>query len=221
MNEEIIARLRDLEDGFTERKTEGAANQSEIRKTLVAFANSVPEGKVSIFFIGVTDDGTPVGVSNSDSLQQTINRVVEKDCYPPVKYQTKVIQKDGKTILAVLVEASSERPHFSGPAFVRKGSASVAASESIYEELIASRNEKAGRILRSKNVVISFRYFELDTWGRNRPVSTIECRIEECDAHVVHLHDIASGTHFSIPLERVSINFDQGNQRFMLEAPSE
>lgn len=35
--EELVSRLKDHEDGFLERKTEHAANEREIRKTLVAF----------------------------------------------------------------------------------------------------------------------------------------------------------------------------------------
>ena len=162
-----------------------------------------------------------MGISNPDSLQKTIREIAGKDCYPSiVRYQTRVFESEGKTLLAVVVEASNERPHFSGPAFVRVGSESVMASQRVYEELIASRNTKAGKILRSKNQLITFRSYELDTWRRQRPVFTIECRIEECDAHVVSLLDIGSGRHFSVPLELTTINFDQNNRRMMLEAPS-
>ena len=64
-DEALLIRLRDHEDGFTERKQEGAASASaELRKTLVAFANSVPEGKTAILFIGVSDTGAPLGVKN-------------------------------------------------------------------------------------------------------------------------------------------------------------
>jgi hypothetical protein len=218
MNDELMGRLGD-EDGFVERKTEAAANGQEIRKTLVAFANSVPPGKTAVFYIGIDDDGTVVGVSSTDSLQKKIGEVAKRDCYPPVRYQTRVIQKDGKNILAVLVQASEERPHFSGPAYVREGSQSKVASDNLYEELIASRNEKAGKILRNKEQPITFRPYEFDRWGRRRTLYTIECRIEGCDAHVVHLYEAASGRHFSIPLEQITINFDQSVRRLMLDAP--
>lgn len=221
MNDDIISRLRDNEDGFTERKTEGAANSSELRKTLVAFANSVPEGKTAILFLGVRDDGTPAGLKNPDSLQKTIREVAEKDCYPPIKYQTRVFDNDRKTIMAVLVESSNERPHFSGQAYVRVGSESVAASKQTYEDLIATRNTKAGKILRNKDTGITFRAYSRDTWGRKRVLYTIECRIEQCDAHVVNLYDCGSSRHFSIPLDHITINFDEAKRRMMLEAPAE
>jgi hypothetical protein len=219
MDGDITSRLKDLEDGFTERKKEGAANASELRKTLVAFANSVPEGKTASLYIGVGDDGTPTGLTSPDSLQKTIREVAEKDCYPAVRYQTRVFESSGKTLLAVLVQASNERPHFAGQAFVRVGSESVSASSRVYEELIASRNAKAGRILRNKDTVISFRVYELDRWNRKRVLYTLDCQIESCDAHVVTLNQINAGVHFSIPMDEITINYDDSKKRLMLEAP--
>lgn len=218
MTDDLISRLGD-EDGYVERKTEAATNSQEIRKTLVAFANSVPQGKTAVFYIGVDNDGTVVGVTNTDSLQKKIGEVAKRECYPTVEYQAKVLQLDGKNVLAVLVEASDKRPHFSGPAYVREGSQSKLASEKLYEELISSRNEKAGKILRSKEQPVTFRPYELDRWGRRRILYAIECSVEGCDAHIVHLYDMGSGRHFSIPLERITINFDHSTRRLMLEAP--
>jgi hypothetical protein len=217
--EELVSRLKDHEDGFIERKTQGAANAQEIRKTLVAFANSVPPGRTAVFYIGVKNDGAVVGVTETDSLQKTIGDVAKNDCYPSVDYQITVLQLDRGTVLAVEVEASDKRPHFSGPAYVREGSQSKVASEELYEELISSRNGKAGHLLRHKGQPITFRPYEMDRWGRSRPVYVSECRVETCDAHVVHLYDAGSGRHFAIPLDRVTINFDPSTRRLMLEAP--
>ena len=221
MNEELISRLKDLEDGFTERKTEGAANTAELRKTLVAFANSVPENQTAVFFIGVDDKGIPVGLKNPDSLQKTIRNVAEKDCYPAIRYQTRVFESSGKTLLAVLVQASNDRPHFAGPAFIRQGSQSVSASKRLYDELIASRNTKAGRILRSKGETISFRVYQLDQWGRKGVLYTLDCQIEACDAHVLTLLQLNAGAHFSIPMDQITINHDDSQRRLMLEAPAQ
>lgn len=221
MNEELLLRLKDHEDGFTERKVEGAGNnKDELRKTLVAFANSVPEGKTAILFIGFDNDGTPTGISSSDSLQKKIREVAEQDCFPSIEYQTRVFECEGKTLLAVCVEASKDRPHFAGPAYVRKGSESVKASKQVYDELIASRNTKAGKILRSKDQLITFCCFELDTWQRQRQCFEIECRIEACDGHVVSLLNAASGRHFSVPLDLTTISHDHSRRRLRLEAPS-
>lgn len=216
--DELLSRLKHPEDGFTERKTEAAANAKEIRKTLVAFANSVPEGRTAVLYIGVENDGTVVGVNNADSLQKTIGVEAKHSCYPPVNYQADVLQIEGRDLLAVQVGASDKRPHFSGPAFVREGSQSKLASDKVYEELISSRNEKAGKILRTKNQPITFLCYEMDPYGRQRRVFTIDCQIEECDAHVVSLLATAQGKHFSVPLANTTINYDQQKQRMMLEA---
>ncbi len=219
--EELVSRLKDHEDGFLERKTEAAANAQEIRKTLVAFANSVPQGRTAVFYIGVDDNGTVVGITSPESLQRTIADQAKRVCYPPVEgYQVEVLSIDGKNVLAVSVEASNKRPHFAGPAYVREGSQSKVASDKLYEELIAGRNEKAGKILRSKGHPITYRPYQVDRFGRRGILYAIECLVEGCDAHVVYLHDAAgSGRHFSIPLERVTINYDPFAYRVMLEAP--
>ena len=219
-DEALLKRLKDQEDGFTERKLEGAGS-SKFRETLVAFANSVPENLTAILFVGVSDDGRVEGVTNPDSLQRTLRNIAEKDCYPPVKYQSQVLPAEGKNVLAVVVEASPNRPHFSGPSFVRVGSESVRASDEVYEELIASRNTKAGKILRNKDKLVTFRQIDLDQWKRQRIRYEIECRIEKCDAHVADLVDIGSGRHFSAPLDILRINTDQIKRRLMLEAIGE
>lgn len=216
----LLERLNNNEDGFTERKTE-AAKPLEFRQTLVAFANSVPEGQMAVLFIGVANDGKVIGVTNSDSLQKKLREIAENGCYPPVRSQSQVFTVDGKSVVAVLIEASSERPHFAGPAFVRRGSESVVASKQVFEELIASRNTKAGKLLRNKDQLITFRQIDLDQWSRRKIRYDLECRIETCDAQVVHLHDVGSGRHFTVPLEIVRINTDQSKRRLMLEGIGE
>ena len=215
--DELIRHLEDHEDGSIERKLEGT-KAADLRRTIVAFANSVPENRSAILFIGVSNDGTRVGVTNPDKIQGTVREIAEEDCYPSVRFQCEVFIDAGKDIVAVIVPASDERPHFAGAAFVRVGSQNKRASRELYEELIASRNTKAGPILRRKGELITYKAIDLDQWKRERPRYTIECRIEGCDAHVVNLLDIGSGRHFSMPLEKIRINRDQVNQRFMLDA---
>jgi schlafen family protein len=130
-------RLKNREDGFVECKPEGVSTE-DIRKTLVAFANSIPEGEQAILFIGVADDGTLLGVNDTDKLQKGVRRVAEEKCYPPIKAHTcKVFEESGKSIVAVIVSASASRPHFAGTAYVRIGSESVKAPEQIFEQMLA------------------------------------------------------------------------------------
>ena len=80
---DIRAKLRNAEDHFVERKRN--PNAAEIRKTLVAFANSTPEGEYGVLFLGVDDNGEVRGVDGTDSLQKTVRDAAENDCYPAVK----------------------------------------------------------------------------------------------------------------------------------------
>ena|SRR5260370_41689791 len=53
---ELLARLGEV-DNFTERKPKGA-KRDELRRTIVAFANSVSEAQSGVLYIGVLNDGT-------------------------------------------------------------------------------------------------------------------------------------------------------------------
>ena len=52
---ELLARIRRFEDHFVERKT--ASDKKDWLKTIVAFANSTPDGSTGVLFIGVTNEG--------------------------------------------------------------------------------------------------------------------------------------------------------------------
>lgn len=217
---EARARVRALEDGFTERKLDGT-NRPDIQRTLVGFANSVPEGRTAILYLGLSNDGTPHGVVNADKLQRTVRSIAEQDCYPAISITSEVVTVDGKHIVAVIVPYSPDRPHFAGKAFVRKGSETVEASRQQYEELIASRHSKAGAILALKGQVISvitvakilgdigpFR----DPMRRERH----ECCVETCTTHFVTLYDITTSRTLTEPLGNVSVNFDAERNRPMV-----
>ena len=54
MREELLKRLQDSEDQFIERKLEGAG-ATVFKKTLVAFANSLPPNRTAVLLILVDD----------------------------------------------------------------------------------------------------------------------------------------------------------------------
>lgn len=221
----LLRRLKDKEDNFTERKLEAIPDR-DIRKTLVAFANTLKEEQTAILFVGVDDIiGFVVGVQNTDKLQKRIRDVAEGDCYPPIPIAVRVLETEGKSVVAVVVEHSRKKPHFSGPAFVRRGSESVAATEELYNELIASRNSKTHKLLqwKSKRVTAFALGRPLDGKGRHDKSyrARHELIIERCDAHSLSVSDPASGRHYSIELERLSLSedettFDEGKPRLQL-----
>ncbi len=137
---ELLARLNNHEDNFVERKPEGV-NASEIRKAIVAFANSVVGDAEGILFIGIHDNGTIQGVKNPNQLQKSVRDQCERACYPPIQFSSQVVQVGDKVIVAITIPVSRNKPHFSGPAYIRRGSESVTATPRLFEELIASRND--------------------------------------------------------------------------------
>jgi len=107
--------------------------------------------------------------------------------------------------------------HFSGPAYVRVGSESVKASAEQYEQLIASRNEKCGRIQRLGQKVLTVtahkklgdtRYIAGKDYGEHR-----ECTVAEVDAHHVRLYDIGHSEYFWEPLVNIDIVTDEKKHR--------
>jgi hypothetical protein len=221
-DDELRQRLADHEDQLVERKSEGV-KRDELRQTLSAFANTLQPNGVGILFVGVADKGGSItGVANSDSVQKRIREAAD-ECFPPIRsYESHAFTVDGKTVVAVVIGASDERPHFTGPAYVRVGSESVNASAELFEKLIASRNEKAGTILRMRDVPITVeaigRRFENPMPAPGARYES-EARIEGCDAHRVRLAVSAAGMpgwRISEPLERVTISHDERRDRPML-----
>jgi hypothetical protein len=124
------------EDNLLERKVE--SDLKDLLKTLVAFANSVRPGHVATILIGEKDDGTIAGVGNPDKIQQTVRRECDK-IYPAIVWRSSVYERERHFCVRVEIEYSGETPHFGGPAWVRQGSSTVAASEEVFQKLIDVR----------------------------------------------------------------------------------
>lgn len=219
--DQLLALLGNHEDNFVERKPEGVG-PAELRQTVCAFANSVPEGRAGVLLIGVHDKtGEVLGVSNPDQLQKRVRDAAQGDCFPPITYTAEVLTVNDKAVVVVVVPHSPGKPHFSGPAYVRVGSESPKASPQMYEELILSRNDKAREILRHKNNVFTVLGIGYKL-GSNKPLpdkaykEMRECRLEACTAHLVTLIDIARGERFSEPLAHVMVTHDHERYRAML-----
>ncbi|MFM0239668.1 AlbA family DNA-binding domain-containing protein [Paraburkholderia phytofirmans] len=221
-DDELRQRLTDDEDQLVERKSDGV-KRDELQQTLSAFANTLQPGNAGVLFIGVADKGGAItGVANSDSTQHRVREAAES-CFPPIRsYESHALTIEKKTVVAVLIRASGERPHFTGPAYVRVGSESVKASAEQYEKLIASRNGKTEAILRIGNAPVT-----VEAIGRRfeNPMPApgarylSEARIAGCDAHCVRLTVSSNGMPawtIAEPLDRVSISHDVRRDRPML-----
>jgi Schlafen, AlbA_2 len=220
----LSARLSDLEDGLIERK-QGFHSKDEIRKAVVSFANSVPEGHTAVLFIGVANDGTVTGIAadQTDKIQQQVRRICEEDCFPAIAINlVDVITIEGRHVAAFEFGVSQNRPHFAGHAYLRVGAESVKASASKLDELVASKNTKAGRLLAAKakrehvTVIIpadtsipgQYPFSSRREW---------ECTVDRCDAHTARFYDIAAQRYWDLPLEFLLFGRDPNRDRLLVE----
>jgi hypothetical protein len=214
--EELAVLVLAHEDSFVERKT--TPHRTDVVETLVAFANTHHD-REAVLFLGVQPDGTPVGVKDPEKVQQSVAEWAMHQCFPPVRHQCVILNGlAADPVVAVLVPTSDERPHFTGHAFVRAGSRTEKASGRLLDELIASRNTKAGAILRCKGRTVTLHSpFPMRDLGRGespRGAGHIyECTVEGCSAHSVELYHAGSGRLLSWPLERLDITADPEHRR--------
>jgi hypothetical protein len=208
--DDLRARLAAKEDNFVERKSQGVSS-ADIRKTLSAFANSVPDGREAVLFIGVADVGEVQGCDNSDLVQKRVREALQ-DCYPPIVYASEVLTLDGMDVVAVRVEASKERPHFTGLAYVRIGSESVKATPQLFDEMVIARTSKVAAILRLRGRLITafgigHRLGQLERIAGDYRESG-ECEVIACDAHQVTLQRTSDNWRFYEAVSRIELSTD-------------
>jgi len=215
---EILLRLTNIEDSTVERKT--AADYRDCLKTAVAFSNSLPIDDSGIIFVGVFDDGRIEDNSNLESLQRKVSGEINR-VYPPIYPQMKVLEKESKKFLALIVRGSANRPHFAGQAYIRDGTQTVVASEKEFETVVAHRNSKVYRILKWKNQTVTAvnPIHEVVYAARTRydPEIRTPRTVIDCDQFYVTLESVTrSGDLISYPLRLVEINYDHAERRLEL-----
>ncbi|MGB8494777.1 MAG: ATP-binding protein [Candidatus Acidiferrum sp.] len=213
---ELLARMRRFEDSFVERKPLG--DRRDWLRTAVAFANSTPESKYAVMYLGVTDRGEiQEHNDNLETLQKTLRKELDK-AYPTINYMSVVIEENSRLALAVIFPHSKKRPPFAGPAYVRIGAESIPATEEQFNELIARRNSKANKLLDHKGQFVTVMnstkingQIHESMWGG--PV-----RIYDCDDTALTL---AIGTdpkdRSMFPLSQVEVLFDHVQNRLLLK----
>ncbi|HEV7746139.1 MAG TPA: ATP-binding protein [Pyrinomonadaceae bacterium] len=210
--EKLKSRLRDHEYGWVERKTQNIQSD-EILEALVGFANSVPKGEKGLLFIGVGDDGSLLDVDNTDKLQKKIHRLAEW-CYPPVIYQCQVVEENNIHVVAVIIEASLEKPHFAGPAYIRVGSQFQKASPRLFRELIARTNNMVDAILNERD---NNREVYIEDKTRHGMPRTL-CKVVDCNPHFATFQTVAAADDIrTAPVDKIYMTMNQGLAMFSIE----
>jgi len=194
------------EDHLLERKTDRSTK--DIRRTAVAFANSVRPGHTALILVGEGNDGVVSGVENPDDFQRKVRKELEA-IYPSIVWRQSVYEKDQKHCIKIEIEYSGDTPHFGDAAWVRRGSESVAASS---EQLAILVNLHSGKFRtlsewQGKTISLSIHMTGGPTpnWGR------FEASIET----VTHQYCTfkLSNRKQSEPLDWLTISWDHDNNR--------
>lgn len=133
----------------------------DIKKEIIAFANC-DGGKL---YIGVQDDGTVVGLDDSDGVALQVSNMVRDAIKPDVTmflhYET--IEEDGKKIVAVDIQRGTDRPYYIAKkgmrpegVYVRQGYSSVPATDSAIRRMIKETDGDRFEAMRSLNQELTF-----------------------------------------------------------------
>ena len=135
-----------------------------------------------------------------------------EDCYPPLTPQCVALEVGGKSVVAIVVGPSADRPHFTGPAFVRQGSESVKASKRLFDEMVDARHSTVAAILRLVGTTITVfgighRMGQLvHVQGDYR--ESAECKVTACDAHMVTFLRLNDSWEFYEPVSSIELSRD-------------
>ena len=217
---ELLQRLDSFEDSFVERKS--LNDMKDVVKTCVAFANTCDIGGVpGILFYGMRNDGTIEDLNDNvaDSMQKTIKDKLSV-AYPPIEYKTREIRKGERKLLAVIVPGSAKGPHFAGPAYIREGSSTIAASEELFARIVDKRERKVREILKWKDQrILMRRYVMYPAPNQQRnPWAYSDAKVIDCTTEWLHL-DIGGFVPF--PLDDVKLlgNSPQPPHPLQIEVP--
>jgi predicted HTH transcriptional regulator len=198
------------EDYLLERKTKN--DLKDLLKTMVAFANTVRPGHIATILIGERDDGTAEGSVDTDAIQKTVRKEAEK-IYPGIVWRTSVYLNEGAHCVRVEIEYSGDTPHFGGPAWVRKGSESVLATDQELQRLIDTRSSIVREIDQWVEKVITL---ELITKYSNGQIA-LNC----LDATVKRVNQFFATLEYnrrssSYPLKAFTLSWDDDQNRMKL-----
>jgi hypothetical protein len=185
----------------------------------VAFANSTPTGSIAVLFIGVTNAGKiQEPQQDLDTVQKTLNRELEK-AYPPIECMPQIIHKDSRQALAVIVPSSSNKPHFSGPSYIRRGSETFTASEKEFSELVARRNSVVEKILEYKGKSVTVLNSPRNNPRMGESMWPGHTTVYDCDQFGVTLGTIGDQPRDrqTFPLRQVEIAFDHARDTLLLK----
>lgn len=141
-------------------------------KAMVAFANT--EG--GEIYIGIQDNGTVAGVSNSDDIMTRVSNTAHDTILPDILpfIQIRTVEMEGKQVVKITVLVGTERPYYLAKGgltpkgvLVRRGSACLPLSEVGIREMIMETSGKSYEECRSIHQDLTFHALEDELDERN------------------------------------------------------
>lgn len=163
-NHEIKKLIAGGENQFVDFKFQ-ITNARKIARSMVAFANT-DGGKL---LIGVKDNGNIVGISSDEELYM-IELAAFKYCKPAVKFEVESYDFDGKIVLQVSIDESTEKPHYSFEenkkwlVYVRKNDENILSNKIWIEVLKRKSKDKKTIIKFNEPEKALFKYLESESF---------------------------------------------------------
>lgn len=122
-DKELTRLLNDIESDRVERK-ESMADGDRIRQAICAFANDLPDhNKPGVLFVGVSDEGIPVGLAITDQMLQNLASMRDDGNilpFPSLDVQKRMLKEN--EVAVMLVHPSDAPPvKFKGTVWIRSG----------------------------------------------------------------------------------------------------
>lgn len=150
-------------------------------KTVIAFANTGG----GTLYIGVDDEGVPVGVDDVDAEMTRVTSRLGDSVKPDILMMVSVVPEviDGRDVIAVHVGRGVRRPYYlasKGPrpegVYIRSGAASVPASDSAIIRMIRECDGDVFEARLSMNQDLTFRYAQAEFERKGLPLGPGEMR---------------------------------------------
>jgi predicted HTH transcriptional regulator len=191
-----------------------------IAKEVIALANT----KGGRILLGVSDDGTVVGVDDAGEEEFLLHRAVEMHCRPAVPYTTERIVIAGeRDVILVSVPESEDKPHHlvtdttapasgngaasAGTAYVRVEEMSVEASPESLQMMQADGQASGAAFTYGENESLAMRYLDdyghitVEQFARIADLSTEEATdtlVGLAQANILRLHADREEDYFTL-----------------------